>query len=469
MINYISTRGPGTPQSFSEVLLSGMAPDGGLYIPERLPSLTPDVPAGMGGRSYAEIASEVMWPFVEGAIDADAFRTMVRHTYEDGAFHHQAVAPLRQIDSALWLMELFHGPTLSFKDYALQLLGRLFDYILEQRGERITILGATSGDTGSAAIEACRNCRNVDIFILHPEGRTSDIQRRQMTTATADNIHNVALKGNFDDCQTLVKTLFADRQMRDDLGLSAVNSINWARIMAQTVYYVTAAVALGGDEERPVSFAVPTGNFGNIYAAWTARKMGAPIGDLVVASNRNDILTRFFESGTMERQDVVPSLSPSMDIQISSNFERFLCDLLGRDHDALAKMMEAFKKTGHFAVDAALMAKARGEFSSYRCTDEQTAAAMKDCFEKTGIRLDPHTAVAYHAARQHKGKNPAEPLVFLGCAHPAKFPEAVEQATGTPPAVPERLQAVMAGTERYDVLENDAQAVKAHIYKKARR
>lgn len=468
MINYISTRGPGAPRSFSDVLLSGMAPDGGLYIPESWPSLSAGQLAALTGKPYSDMAAAIMYPFVADILDKKDFHKMAQKTYEGGAFHHQAVAPLQQVDSALWLMELFHGPTLSFKDYALQLLGRLFDHVLEERGERITIVGATSGDTGSAAIDACRNCKNVDIFILHPQGRTSEIQRKQMTTASSENVHNIALKGNFDDCQSLVKALFADQEMRKELGLSAVNSINWARIMAQTVYYVAAALALGGTDNHPVSFTVPTGNFGNIYAAWAARKMGAPIGDLVVASNRNDILTRFFESGSMDMQSVVPSLSPSMDIQISSNFERFLCDLMGRDHEALSDMMESFKNTGHFAVENALIDKARAEFASYRCNDEQTLAAMRDCYMKTGIQLDPHTAVAYHAARQHQKEKGTCPLVFLGCAHPAKFPEAVEKATGRAPDVPARLKAAMTGQEHYDVLDNDAQTVKAHIYKKAR-
>lgn len=469
MMNYISTRGPGAPRSFSDVLLSGMAPDGGLYIPQSWPSLAPETLAGMEGAPYAELAVQVIWPFVEGAVEKSVFRAMAAQTYGGDIFHHPAVAPLRQIDRGLWLMELFHGPTLSFKDYALQLLGRLFDHVLEQRGERMTIIGATSGDTGSAAIEACRHCKNVDIFILHPQGRTSEIQRKQMTTAASENVHNIALKGNFDDCQSLVKALFADQEMREDLGLSAVNSINWARIMAQTVYYVAAALSLGADNKRPVSFAVPTGNFGNIYAAWAARKMGAPIGDLVVASNRNDILTRFFESGAMAMEEVVPSLSPSMDIQISSNFERFLCDLLGRDHNALMQMMGSFRETGRFTVTENLLAKAKESFFSYRCADEQTIAAMQDCYRKTGIQIDPHTAVAYHAARQHQKEKGVCPLVFLGCAHPAKFPEAVEKATGRAPEVPDRLQAVMEKKERYEALENDAQTVKAHIYKKVSR
>ena len=324
MTHYISTRGGVSPQSFTNVLLQGLAPDGGLYIPEKWPELNADELQNMAGLPYADVAHKVISKFVGDDIAPATMKKILSEVYE-GEFSHSCVAPLVQISPNVWVMELFHGPTLAFKDYALQLLGRLFDHVLEQRGERVTIVGATSGDTGSAAIEACKGCKNIDIFILHPEGRTSEVQRRQMTTIDAPNVHNIALKGTFDDCQNMVKAMFNDKNFRQDINLSAVNSINWARIMAQIVYYVTASLALGGPQ-RKVSFAVPTGNFGNVYAAYAARQMGLPIQRLVIGSNRNDILTRFFETGTMKTTAVEPSLSPSMDIQISSNFERYLCD-----------------------------------------------------------------------------------------------------------------------------------------------
>lgn len=452
MINYISTRGPGAPQSFTDVLLSGLAPDGGLYIPAHWPQL--DIQKG----SYAEIAKTVIAPFTESTINNDILQDLLQDTYNSRVFDHPDIAPIKQITDNIWLLELFHGPTLSFKDYALQLLGRLFDHVLEQKGKRITIVGATSGDTGSAAIEACKTCKNIDIFILHPKGRTSAIQRKQMTTVDTDNVHNIALEGDFDDCQAAVKALFADTALRKELNLSAVNSINWARIMAQMVYYVATRSKFTQD----VSFVVPTGNFGNIYAAWASRHMELPISELIVASNRNDILTRFFESGQMKREAVIPSLSPSMDIQVSSNFERFLCDLLERDHDRLIQLMEDFYKTGTFNIDPTIINKARGEFSAYRCSDEQTLATMKACFEQTGEQIDPHTATAFYAAQQHHQDQPT-PMVIVSTAHPAKFPEAVIKATGKAPEMPEKLASLMDKTERYEVLPNDINAVKAFI------
>jgi threonine synthase len=387
---------------------------------------------------------------------------MIEETYSIGVFDHRAVAPLIQAGPNAWIMELFRGPTLSFKDYALQLLGRLFDYVLEKRGERMTIVGATSGDTGSAAIEACRNCRNIDIFILHPHNRTSDVQRRQMTTVDTDNVHNIALSGTFDDCQAIVKELFSDTALRDRLNLSAVNSINWARIMAQTVYYVTASLALGGPDRR-VSFTVPTGNFGNVYAAWVAAQMGLPVGRLVRGTNRNDILTRFFETGRMETGTVEPSLSPSMDIQVSSNFERYLCALTGRDHAGLTAMMEQFRNEKRFAVAPNLLTKAQETFTAARCNDEQTLETIARTYAGTGVLIDPHTAVAMHCAAKTMEADPSVPMVVLACAHPAKFPEAVKKATGRTPPVPERLAAVMDKKERFTVLENDTSKIKDFV------
>lgn len=462
MIRYVSTRGTGKPQGFMDVLLSGTAPDGGLYVPEVWPEIDLRLLEHLQGLSYAEIAMQVISLFTGKAISPEDLQRMIGQTYEGGAFDHSAVAPLVQIGPNAWILELFHGPTLSFKDYALQLLGRLFDYVLEKQGRRVTIIGATSGDTGSAAIEACRNCRHIDIVILYPQGRTSDVQRRQMTHVNAENVSAVAIEGTFDDCQALVKAMFADKALCAELNLSAVNSINWVRIMAQMVYYVAAAVALGAPQ-RPVSFTVPTGNFGNVYAAWGARRMGLPVHRLVVASNRNDILTRFFETGTMQMEEVMPSLSPSMDIQVSSNFERYLLDLLGNDGNRLRVMMQDFSARHVFSVDPALMARARAEFIARRCGDPDALATMKSCFEATGIMIDPHTAVGLHAASDVMAQDPAVPMVVLACAHPAKFPDAVEQATGRPPPVPGRLAAVLKKPEYLTVLPNKIDKVRQFV------
>lgn len=349
----------------------------------------------------------------------------------------------------------------------MQFLGKLFDYILVRENRRITIVGATSGDTGSAAIEACRTCRNIDIFILHPQGRTSEVQRRQMTTVDAPNVFNIALDGTFDDCQHIVKSLFADASLREELNLSAVNSINWVRIMAQIVYYFVAALALGAPQ-RPVSFTVPTGNFGNVYAGWAARRMGLPIHTLGIATNHNDILTRFFESGEMKIDSVVPSLSPSMDIQISSNFERYLFELTGQDHAALQKIMERFRNNKSFILDREQMIRARKDFIAQRCSDSGTIEIMKKYFEETGNLIDPHTAVALYGAQKIMATDPAVPMVTLACAHPAKFPQAVHQATGiAPPDVP-RLAALMKKPEHYTSLPNDLPKVKNFIRQQRR-
>lgn len=460
MIQYISTRGGCKPHSFTEVLLAGMAPDGGLFIPQIWPDIDRPTMARLSGAPYADVAYQVMAPFVGNDIPAIDFQRILNDVYT-GAFNHSAVAPLTQIGPNAWIMELFHGPTLAFKDYALQLLGRLFDYVLEQKGERVTIVGATSGDTGSAAIEACRHCKNIDIFILHPKGRTSEVQRRQMTTVEAPNVFNIALEGTFDDCQNLVKAMFADKTFREDMKLSAVNSINWARIMAQTVYYVTASLSLGGPD-RPVSFAVPTGNFGNVYAAWAARRMGANIRRLIIGSNRNDILTRFFESGTMKTAGVEPSLSPSMDIQISSNFERYLCELAGHDTASTNKLMQSFKQQGSFTLGSDLMTAARNDFDARRCNDEETSQMISACYQETGYLIDPHTAVGLHAGWQVRD-DPAVPLVALACAHPAKFPDAVEKATGIRPPLPPHLADLMERREHVTVLGNNLKEVQNFV------
>lgn len=448
MNKYISTRGLG-PQSFTDVLLAGLAGDGGLFVPKAWPKLKTEK---LAGHAYADIAYDVLKSFTGDEIPDADLQAMVADIYENN-FRHSAVAPLVQVGPSTFIMELFHGPTLAFKDYPLQLLGRLFDYVLAQRGQRVTIVGATSGDTGSAAIDACRNCSNIDIFILHPKGRTSEVQRRQMTTIDSPNVFNIALEGTFDDCQNAVKAMFADEKFRNDVNLSAVNSINWARIASQIVYYMYAGLSLGA-YDRKISFAVPTGNFGNIYAAYCAMQSGLPVDQLIIGSNRNDILTRFFEMGTMALNGVQPSLSPSMDIQVSSNFERYLFDLLGRDPKKLSALMTEFKAKGSFTLDEKLMKKARAQFNAARCDDEQTSAMMAECYRETGYLIDPHTAVGLHAAWQVE-RDPAVPLVALACAHPAKFPDAVEQATGIRPPLPDFLADLYDRREIVTTLPND--------------
>ena len=367
MIQYISTRGGGEPQTFEQVLLSGLAPDGGLYVPQEWPQINLN---DLQGKNYTEVAEIIMYPFVEGCIPREDFQKIIQQTYSPEFFRSADVVPLHHLTGyqgdKIYVMEQFWGPTIAFKDVALQLLGRLFDHVLKAQNKRVTIVGATSGDTGSAAIEGCKNSDQIDIFILHPKGRVSDVQRKQMTSVNAPNVHNIALHGSFDDCQNMVKAMFNDPDFRNGVNLSAVNSINWARIMAQIVYYFTTALKLDAPE-KDVSFVVPTGNFGNVFAAYCARQMGLPIKMLGISTNKNDILTRFFETGEMKVDGGHATLSPSMDIQISSNFERYLFDLLGRDADKLAALMSTFKDTGHFKLDDDLMRKARGEFMAYGC------------------------------------------------------------------------------------------------------
>lgn len=461
MTRYVSTRGHGAPQLFADILLEGLAPDGGLYVPENWPKIDG---TASPGRPYASAALAVMSPFVGGTIAAADFAALVDKTYNLGDFRHPSLAPLVEIGPDLWVMELFHGPTIAFKDYALQLLGALFDHVLAARGQRITVVGATSGDTGSAAIEACRHCQNVDIFILHPRGRVSEVQRRQMTTVLAENVHNIALDGNFDDCQAMVKAMFADQAFRRAMNLSAINSINWARIAAQTVYYAVACAALGGGAGgRKISFAVPTGNFGNVYAAFVARRCGLPIDQLVIGTNRNDIITRFFETGTMRAETVTPTLSPSMDIQISSNFERYLFELLDRDATALEAHMQNFREKGEFSVSADLLARAGGDFAAHRCDEAETLAEIGQTYRQSGYLIDPHTAVGLHAARKEAARETASPLVALACAHPAKFPDAVEKATGLRPPLPPHLADLFGRREKVDALPNDLAKVQDFI------
>lgn len=461
MIRYVSTRGPGDPKSFLDAMMAGLAPDGGLYLPDMWPEMDHAMMSHLAGAPYTLLAGNIMSPFVGNTISASMLQQILVETYDSGKFNHTAVAPLVQIGPSAWILELFHGPTLSFKDYALQFIGRLFDHILEQRKEKLTIVGATSGDTGSAAIEACKGCKNINTFILHPKGRTSDVQRRQMTTVDAPNIRNIAVEGNFDDCQALVKAMLLDQKLSKELRLSAVNSINWARIMAQTVYYFAAALALDAPH-RPVNFTVPTGNFGNVYSAFAARRMGLPIGKLTLATNRNDILTRFFETGEMKPDKVMPSISPSMDIQVSSNFERYLFDLLNRDAGAVNSLMNEYRAHKSFSVSPDQLKSANQEFSADRCSDPETIAMMRECYEATGVLIDPHTAVGLHAAMRTQ-EDPSIPSVILACAHPAKFPDAVEQATGIRPPLPSHLADLMDRTEHYTVLPNDLAKISNYI------
>lgn len=458
-MTYVSTRGQAPVLAFDDVLLAGLARDGGLYVPQEWPRFSAAEIRAMAGLPYAELATRVMLPFLDRTIAEDDFAALVADSY--AGFGHAAVAPLKQLDRGDWLLELFHGPTLAFKDYALQLLGRLFDHVLARRGARVTIVGATSGDTGSAAIEACRDRAAIDIVILHPKGRVSEVQRRQMTTVLSSNVHNVAVEGTFDDCQDLVKALFNDQPFRDEMALSAVNSINWARIMAQIVYYFAAGTALGAPE-RPVSFAVPTGNFGNVYAGYGARAMGLPVEQFVVGSNRNDILTRFFDSGEMALGEVMPTLSPSMDIQVSSNFERLLFDLYARDGAALADVMARFRATGAMNVGAARWKKALELFDGFRLDDDGTQAVIRDVYRASGELLDPHSAVGVAAGRARRRRADI-PMISLATAHPAKFPAAVEAATGIHPALPARLADLFERPERCDVLPNDVAVLKDYV------
>jgi len=451
-VRYVSTRGGAPDLGFADTLLAGLAVDGGLYVPE----LWPELPAVRRGMTYADAAATVMAPFVDDEIDDAALAAMCADAY--ASFRHPAVCPLAQIGPDDWLLELFHGPTLAFKDVALQLVGRLFDRVLGDRGEHVTIVGATSGDTGSAAIDAVAGRAHVDIVILYPEGRVSDVQRRQMTTVDAANVRTVAIEGTFDDCQDLVKAMFADEAFRTDQRLAAVNSINWARVMAQVVYYVTATLHLGGR----VAFAVPTGNFGNVLSGWVARRMGAPVERLVIGSNRNDILARFLHSGIMATSTVVPTVSPSMDIQVSSNFERLLFELNHRDGGMTAEQLYHFRATGSLVVEPDQLEAVTATFDAARVDDEATLAIIADTYRRTGNLVDPHTAVGLGAAaicRPPEGV----PMVTLATAHPAKFPDAVEQATGVRPELPPHLADLWDRPERTTTLPNDLAKVEAFV------
>jgi len=458
-VKYISTRGDAPVLAFDDVLLSGLASDGGLYVPEEWPRFSAADIASFGGLPYPELAFRVIRPFIGGTLDDGALAGIIDGAYAN--FDTPEIAPLKEIGKGEWLLELFHGPTLAFKDLAMQFLGPVFDHVLKARGEWVTIVGATSGDTGSAAIEACRDRAAIEIFILHPRGRISDVQRRQMTTVPSANVHNIAIEGTFDDCQDLVKAMFNDKPFRRRWRLGAVNSINWVRIMAQVVYYFWAAVRVGAPK-TPVSFAVPTGNFGNVFAGYGARQMGLDVDQLVVGSNRNDILTRFFETGTMSRGEVHPTLSPSMDIQVSSNFERLLFDLEGRDGGRVAEVMAGFGESGQLAIDDKALEAAQTVFYGARFDDEETKETIEAVYQESGELVDPHTAVGIAAARAQR-RDSTVSMVALATAHPAKFPEAVKDATGVAPALPERLADLSERQERCEVLANNLKTVQDYV------
>lgn len=458
-MRYVSTRGDAPILGFEEVLLKGLAADGGLYWPETFPTLSADQLRSFVDQPYVKVAAEVMYPFVEDAYDRADWDALVVDAYKN--FAHAEVAPLRQIGAGEWLLELFHGPTLAFKDVAMQLLGPLFDRALAKRDRHVTVIGATSGDTGSAAIEALRGRDRVSVVILHPHNRTSDVQRRQMTTVLDDNVRNIALEGTFDDCQAAVKAMFAHESFADKVGMTGVNSINWARVMAQTVYYVTAAVALGAPD-RPVSFTVPTGNFGDILAGYIAKKMGVPIDRLVIATNENDILARALKTGRYEKAGVVATDSPSMDIEISSNFERLLFETEGRDAAAITRAMSSLGQSGSFSIGESALTAMRADFDAARADQSEMQAAIKSVAGTGASVIDPHTAVGVAAGRKldHKA---GVPMVYLSTAHPAKFPAAVEAATGDAPGLPPHLADLFDREERYDVLPNDLDAIEAYI------
>lgn len=458
-MRYISTRGKAPALAFDDVLLAGLATDGGLYLPETWPSFSKDQWRALQGLTYQELAVEVMLPFVTPALQRAELTELVNAAY--ATFEHDAIAPLRQLGPNHFVLELYYGPTLAFKDYALQLVGHLFSHVLKKKNRRVTIVGATSGDTGSAAIEACRDREGIDIFILHPSGRVSDVQRRQMTTIPSQNVHNIAIEGDFDACQDLVKNLFADAAFREEFSLGAVNSINWARIMAQVVYYAWATLNLGAPD-REIGFAVPTGNFGNIFAGWVARKMGLPIERLVIGTNQNDILARFEQSGVMEMTGVQASISPSMDIQVSSNFERLLFELLGRDGEQVDQWMRDFRKSGKNTLPEPLWKAMRELFASARFDDAQTRALIAEHLERSGQLFCPHSVIGVESARVDSAFGRLL-FVSLATAHPAKFPDAVQAASGKYPALPDRLSDLMEREERFRVLPNDVDALKRDI------
>jgi threonine synthase len=458
-VHYVSTRGEAPTLGFAEAMLAGLARDGGLYVPTAWPRFDAETIAGFAGRPYAEVAVEVIRPFVGDAIPESDLARMTREAY--GRFRHPAVAPLVQFGMSDFILELFHGPTLAFKDLAMQLLSRLMDEVLTARGERTTIVVATSGDTGGAAVEAFRGRARVDLFVLFPHGRISDVQRRMMTTVADDNVHTLAIDGTFDDCQALVKGMFNHQTFRDQVRLSGVNSINWARIVAQVVYYFTAAVALGSPG-RKIAFTVPTGNFGDVYAGYVALCMGLPIDRLTVATNVNDILARTIATGAYELRDVVATSSPSMDIQVASNFERLVFDIYRRDGRVVRALMASLAQSRRFALSASALSALRAVFSADRADEDETAATIRTVLRETEQLIDPHTAVGI-AVAEKEIRDQSIPMIVLGTAHPAKFPDAVEAASGVRPQLPEWLADLDRRPERVIRLPVDQKAIEHHI------
>ncbi|ABD09261.1 L-threonine synthase [Rhodopseudomonas palustris HaA2] len=459
MTTYVSTRGEAPQLGFCDVMLTGLARDGGLYIPDVWPQLSPDAIAALFGRPYWEVAVEVIRPFVAGEISDAELGRMANEAY--ATFRHPAVVPLRQSGSSQFVLELFHGPTLAFKDVAMQLLSRLMDHVLEKRRQRTTIVVATSGDTGGAAVDAFANLNNVDLVVLFPHGRISDVQRMMMTTSGAPNVHALAIEGHFDDCQAIVKGLFNHHAFRDKVALSGVNSINWARIVAQVVYYFTSAVALGAPN-RVVDFTVPTGNFGDIFAGYVAKKMGLPVRRLKIAANTNDILARTLKTGIYEVREVHSTTSPSMDIQVSSNFERLLFEATGRDAAQVRALMGSLHQSGRFVLPDAVLAAIREEFDAGRADETETEAAIRTAWREAGDLVDPHTAVAL-AVADRDTTDPTVPNIVLSTAHAAKFPDAVEAACGMRPELPAWLGGLMSGTETMKIMPRDQAAIERHI------
>ena len=468
-MKYVSTRQNSDVFGFEDVLLQGLAPDGGLYVPEFLPKFSPAQMREMAKLNYPDLAYKIIHPFIGGEIPDIDLKNIINKSYQ--TFSHSAIAPLKQIDSNQYLLELFHGPTLAFKDFALQLLGNLLDYVLKKNNQKIVIIGATSGDTGSAAIMGCKACKNAEIFILHPFNRVSDVQRKQMTTVLDDNVHNISLKGNFDDCQAFVKKMFMLQSSGQDFlkgkKMVAVNSINWARIMAQIVYYFYAAIRLGASEDHPVSFSVPTGNFGDIYAGFLAKKMGLPIKKLIIATNSNDILTRFIKGNDYSRKPLVDTLSPSMNIQVSSNFERLLFDAYktAGNPKELAILMKEFEQTGVLKVEPQILENIKRDFDAYTIDDETTCELTKQLYNETGETIDPHSIIGVGAARQYIARKDydGEPVVILATAHPAKFPEAIEKSGLKAVELPKFLSGLMTKKEKMIILENNLDDVKGFI------
>ncbi len=462
-MKFISTRGEAPALSFEGALLAALAPDGGLFMPEAWPRFAPDDIAALAGLDYADAADRIMRPFLAGDACQNDLEAVLSDAYD--GFHHPAVAPLRQLGPNSFVLELFHGPTLAFKDLAMQVVSRLMDRALRRRGGHATVVGATSGDTGAAAIEAFRGLDAIDVFILHPKGRISDVQRRQMTTAREANVHNIAVEGTFDDCQAMVKALFGDPVLSGRLGLTGINSINFARILAQIAYYFTSAVSLGAPS-RPVAFTVPTGNFGDIFAGYAARAMGLPVRRLVIATNLNDSLPRAFASGTYQPQGVIATSSPSMDIQLASNFERLLFELAGRDACRIRALTEELRATGAFRLSQGELGQLRDLFGAHSVGEDETKMTIRGVFEETGMLVDPHTAVGIAAS--HREDLGATPMVVLSTAHPAKFPDAVERACGRLPEQPERLKMKLGQDERCTVLPAEFAAVADFIVRHGR-